>query len=900
VKGYENKPDEIGISTGAPPEDKPKDVENLVQSPEQEEATASETVVSRESPDEIAEGALDDEGDYEDDETVDDTPRGWNFSPPTAVEFWTGVAFWGIILFGAVLRFWALGDKPLHHDESLHAYFSRNFLLTNIESWQSCFNAAQNVCYRYDPLTHGPFQFTIMAFVYKIAEWLGVPDHGVNEVTVRIAAASLGSVTVALPYFFRHHLGKLGAWLACFLIAISPGMVYFSHFAREDTYMACFTLLMVVSAAEYIRTRKVGWFILGVLGFVLAYATKEATFLTIAIFGSFLGALFLWELSTNWRLPFALGSSAGGVRAIPAAPEQASGELETDSQTSGEDVEVKGILPAAGEDVEVKGTLPVADEDVEVKGTLPVADEDVEVKGTLPAADEDVEVEETSQPIPAKFLPARPVVLLAYLAVLAILAKVFFGWLKYLGELVKAAQEAAKGASNNAADQYVEHLKQVTVTFIPWIGILLALLVVGLLVAEHFGYISTTGRGRLARKVDPGKQPLLDTIVTMPWTHWFFGFVLGWTVFLLLFTALFTYIPNGIGDGIWQGIYYWLQQQDVQRGGQPWYYYLMLIPLYEVVGVVFGLVGIVRSLMRPTRFRLFLIWWFAGSLLIYSWAGEKMPWLMIHITTPLLLLAAIGLQPAVERIYQSAKDWYEQRKVKAQENAAAVAPGQGNRGRLSLGGAIVVCVLALFLLTITLQNMMQVTYVHPAAAQNEMMIYVQTTPYVPATMSKIQELDQKYYGGKREIPVGVMADVVWPFVWYLRDYTRVCLNYQLGADCYGGVPPVIIADQTNMEMARVQYSQTYFYHTYEMRAQWNQGYMPPPCQPTPCKDQAYTGVGPLSWLSYGNNPPSVGAFDLSRMLQNIWQWWWTRKPFGGVDTGYEMGILFRKDLGIQP
>ena len=133
----------------------------------------------------------------------------------------------------------------------------------------------------------------------------------------------------------------------------------------------------------------------------------------------------------------------------------------------------------------------------------------------------------------------------------------------------------------------------------------------------------------------------------MPWTHWFFALLVAWVIFLLLFSVMLTNIRGGIGDGIWQGLYYWLQQQQVARGNQPWYYYLMLIPLYEQVGVVFGLLGIVRCIVQPTRFRLFMVYWFVGNFVLYSWAAEKMPWLMIHITMPMLILAAIGLEPAV-------------------------------------------------------------------------------------------------------------------------------------------------------------------------------------------------------------------------------------------------------------
>ena len=243
--------------------------------------------------------------------------RRWKISlllPSAREERWTAIAFWGVILLGAVLRFWGLGAKPLHWDESLHAYFSMQLLHNNIENWSACLNLSfekSGGCYRYNPLLHGPFQFHALALVYLISGFLGAPEHGINTTTVRIAAALLGTVTVGLPYFLRQYLGKVGAWLACFLLAVSPSMVYFSRFAREDIYMACFTLLFIVAVIQYIRTRKVGWAILVSLAFVLSYATKEATFLSIAVFGSFAGALLVWEIASRrfGNVPTSLGTS---------------------------------------------------------------------------------------------------------------------------------------------------------------------------------------------------------------------------------------------------------------------------------------------------------------------------------------------------------------------------------------------------------------------------------------------------------------------------------------------------------------------------------------------------------------------------------------------------------------
>ena len=222
------------------------------------------------------------------------------FRPPSREQWRNWLPFWALILLGGFLRFWELGMRPLHHDESLHGYFALQLLHNNIENWASCLNGNPN-CYTYDPLLHGPFQFHAIAFVYLVSQWLGAPDHGVNTFTVRIAAATLGTLMIGLPYFMRDYLGKLGAWLAAFLLAVAPSMVYFSRFAREDIYMAFFTLLLVVATGRYIRERKMRWIVIGASAFALSYATSEATFLTIAVFGSFLGALAFWEVGK--RLP---------------------------------------------------------------------------------------------------------------------------------------------------------------------------------------------------------------------------------------------------------------------------------------------------------------------------------------------------------------------------------------------------------------------------------------------------------------------------------------------------------------------------------------------------------------------------------------------------------------------
>jgi uncharacterized protein (TIGR03663 family) len=741
-------------------------------------------------------------------------PRHALFSPPTRGQILEWLPFWGIILLAAILRFWGLGDKPLHHDESLHAYYALQLMKNDLQNWLSCFNNLGGGCYTYDPLVHGPFQFHAIALVYQISQWLHAPDNGVNTTTVRIAAATLGTVLVGLPYFVRDYLGRVGAIVACFLLAVSPSMVYFSRFAREDIYLACFTLLLVVAVARYIRDRKMRWLIIAASAFSLAYATAESTFLMIAIFGSFLGALIAWELGKRWPL--------------------------------------------------------------RARVSINVAYRNYLLETWGPSA-----------------------VVLYFLIFLPI-AKV---GLSILDGLSTYITNPSNVATSNA---YVQHLKDNTVMVVPWIGIILGIYVLSILIREMLGRIPPAGRRGLAKHVDPQRQPLLDSIVTMPWTHWFFALLSAWAIFLLLFTALFTNIRGGIGDGIWQGLYYWLQQQQVARGGQPWYYYLMLIPLYEQIGVVFSLVGVVRSLLRPTRFRLFLVYWFLGNFFIFSWAAEKMPWLMILITMPMLLLASIGLEPALLKVIQLVKDRLQRRETAKLEQPAA--PELASRSlpkarKWTAGGAIVTCIAAVLLLVLTLQNMYQVTYVHYADGPHEMMIYVQTATDINIVMAKINALDQKMDGGRHTLAIGIMANAGWPFYWYLRDYPNACFSFP--TYCSVKSPAMVIGAEDDTSLSSYANNTQYLSQQYKLRTWWDEGYKPAPCVPTTANKQCaglqtWGGVGPALWFSYGDNPPSGAKFNLGLAVKNVWGWWWQRKAIGSTEGAYYMTFFVQKGVGVTP
>jgi uncharacterized protein (TIGR03663 family) len=161
-------------------------------------------------------------------------------------------------------------------------------------------------------------------------------------------------------------------------------------------------------------------------------------------------------------------------------------------------------------------------------------------------------------------------------------------------------------------------------------------------------------------------------------TLWIALAILG-GIYLVFYSSFFAYM-RGAADGLYAGLAYWLgSQQEYARGDQPWYYYLMQLPLYEPLAVIAGIgtvvamvVAVVRRALGSRRapeapataetadldaeaaepetppasfphwelFPLLVVFWFWAAVIIFSWAGEKMPWLVVHMALPGNLLAA--------------------------------------------------------------------------------------------------------------------------------------------------------------------------------------------------------------------------------------------------------------------
>ena len=145
---------------------------------------------------------------------------------------------------------------------------------------------------------------------------------------------------------------------------------------------------------------------------------------------------------------------------------------------------------------------------------------------------------------------------------------------------------------------------------------------------------------------------VIDPIRSVGLEAWGWALAAFLGVYTLLFTTFMTH-PDGV-RGLYTGLDYWLGQHEVGRGGEPWNFYLVVLFGVEWPVLLLGAIGAVVAVLRPTLLRLFLIWAFVVSLVVYSWAGEKFAWLILHPLLPLVLLAGLGVQA----IWSARRRWY--------------------------------------------------------------------------------------------------------------------------------------------------------------------------------------------------------------------------------------------------
>ena len=653
---------------------------------------------------------------------------------------------YGVIFVAALLtRFWDLGSRALHHDESLHSYFSWVY--------------ANGNGYIHDPLMHGPFLFHATALMYLL--------FGATATVSRIFPAILGVLLVMMPWFLRGErlLGRWGAICASALLLISPSILYYSRFIRHDIFAATGEMLLFIAVTRYIESPDPRWAIVGGLSIGYLLTTEEVSFIVLFVFAVFLGV-------------------AVALRVAPA-------------------------LLAVGASAVV--SFFIASKLLHALGAPP-----------LPGIPWDQPTGPQIQHFAIQLIE-HPVVIAG--VAIAILSVVVATWLL----------DRRRPKDRN------------------WVDGLLGDAPAGSTAAALHELLNSRG-----------------AVVI--------GVVGALTIFTVFYTSLFTNMA-GLASGTFGALGYWLGQQGVQRGQEPWFYYLLLLPQYEFIAVlVFPLAtaAVLWRLFRAWRCRLtltsrtfvqgFLLCWSLGMLAVLSWAGEKMPWIVIHITLPMTLLAACFIGDAIElleRRWQSRDHrvrvdtvlligatlalfaasflvfaWASNGSYQLVGNSYVHGLRQGVAGyrwaivylpwllivavallgvrrigtRTALSALLLAGVLA-FALT-QLHTEWRLTY-REGDVPRDMLIYVQTTPDVPRLTNQLQTLSQQTTDG---MGLTVWYDDVtqWPFNWYLKDFpNRRYIGRELPTPLDAQV--IIISDDVLTQQMETELSANYTYQEYPMR-----------------------------------------------------------------------------------
>ncbi len=646
-----------------------------------------------------------------------------------------------IFALALLSRFWGLGDRALHHDETLHAAFS----------W----DVFKGKGFVHDPLLHGPFLYFFGALIFFL--------FGDGDASARFGPALFGSILVVSPYFIRHELGRRAAIIAAVALLISPVTLYMGRFIRHDPYTILFEMLGIVAGIRFFATRRSIWLFVGAAALGLMAATMETFYLYLVITLPVLLLALLWR---TWRPGIAVIALAGVavlalVFVLPGKPERPSPQSDTVQRVNGPFV--------------------------------------------CPGGD--------AAPPPNPIVVARP--------------GPIFGF----GPLESSDNQYAL-CVRNAPDNNLPRYLAALWPFFSHPAVLLAMLVVALTAAGliwQIGYRRLEG-GTLWRRARATPDPVLDGFAALGVRRaWLTALGVFFVPYAVLFSAFFTN-PLGVVTGTTGSLIYWLAQHDVQRGNQPPHYYAVMLAIYEPVITLWAIVGIgavALLLIRWARTRvapqglaapLLLAWWAITTFALYSWAGEKMPWLTLHLVLPITLLGAWAFERAVRQVAgERGGVASESADASAAElplplrplivfvaaSAAIVAlgfiaivvsltPGVGQYDRLPYiplvigllllllaGGAALLCgrrwAIGALAIAVTLfggvyavRSAYQLSF-RWGDVPREMMIYTQTSPDVQRTIDRLEQASFRTGSGQLNMPVWYDNETVWD--WYMRNFS---------------------------------------------------------------------------------------------------------------------------------
>lgn len=697
-------------------------------------------------------------------QTIENKSESWLDRPLVAALTWERVALVLIFVVAVISRFYDLGARVMSHDESLHTMYSYYLL--------------DGRGYTHTPLMHGPFLFHVTALSYFL--------FGDSDFTARLPFAIFGIVLVMLPQAFRRQLGREGALVASVLILISPSLLYHARYIRQEATVLIWTMLTALCIWRYLETKASGWLIGMAVVLALHGTDKSTSFLTVAMFTAFLVPVALWQL---YR---ARGERRDVLQAVYFALICAAALL----------ISTVGMELLSGQ---ISGLLGV----------------------------ESIVAPDASPLVNTRTLLYVGIMLTMVIGLGVLL---YMTLRRVFGEWLVLAEK-----HSSAWSLIVVLVSTTTIMASPALLLLLNPL------WKAFGGAPLIDVALLGEDINIKSNPqVISTMLALALAVAMVGAVIGlvWNrrrtlavlaifvgITLPLFTTMFTN-TGGIGTGYVGQLGYWMAQQEVMRGNQPPYYYLLLVPLYEYVNLagilgamvylsievvlrgVFGQAGIAAKL-KQHFFPILLLWWALATWAIYTIAGEKMPWLTVHIALPQILLTGWLVQRMFGEMRLSeasprARGWaaagvaalavvFIVRALSVigsydpqAERAALVSAGLNLviavaviagcvlalRRLLARGAGVAVALAGLMLLSVlTVRTAVMANYIYYDYTR-EFLFYAHGAPGVKIITAQLDDMARRL-GTEESLTVGYTQETSWPLSWYMRSYKG---SRFLGAD----------------------------------------------------------------------------------------------------------------------
>ncbi|NLC13419.1 MAG: hypothetical protein GX768_05180 [Chloroflexi bacterium] len=728
-------------------------------------------------------------------------------------------------------RFYDLGARTMSHDEINHvvpAYTFGNYV--------------------YDPVTHGPFQFHALAFSYFM--------FGDSDFSARIPAALFGIAIVAFAIFaWRRYLGRVGALIAGLLFMISPYILFYSRYTRNEVFIVFWGMVMLWLMLHYLEDGRHKWLYWLVFITAMHYADKATSFIFSAEALIFLALLFIGEvLRKEWRDEQAKTLFRVMVVITLALIVLTMGfYILSKNASTGVAAEASPNLPlliSAGlTGIAVVFALVTLFRGYGWKKLSHLRSFDLiwlQLILILPLL----------TAIPLRLLGYDPtdysqagIIRSGVVFVLLALVSLFLGMLWNRKVFLRSMA-------------------------IFW-GIFIVLYTTFFTHGEGFfkGIVGALGYWIEQQAVERGTQPLyFYAFVQVPIYEFLpaFGvlvaFVIGLRKRLFFgstadnFTPLpvegvaagFTddYEPEELLDEVLEAELSEenaeLELLDQDPGPQPWYQ--RIFPIVEEVGE--------QAPELPTL--LLLIFWSAMSLLAFTVAGERMPWLTTHITMPMILTSGWALGYLVEKT-----DWEEVRQrtgwlVVLLAGVFLVAfgsligsllgtnpPFQGKElfqlqgtstfllavvGSLASGvglyyllrgwngrtfARLILLVFVALLAVQTARTAWRAAFIDYDNAR-ELLVYAHSTEDMKDTVKQIETISKRLYGDK-SIKIAYDNDVRYPYWWYMRDYPN---KYDFNAEVTKSLQdyPIIVVGTSNF--ARIEPVVRDDYYQYEYKRMW--------------------------------------------------------------------------------